>query len=132
MATHGISASFSLAAIIGMSVATSAAAAQREVSVVAEVERSDVLSERVSYADLDLASADGVRRLNFRVSGAVRRVCDPLDERRTFSEYGSCRSFARDGAEPQIAQAVARAREIAHFGTSAIAPVAIVIAAPRR
>jgi UrcA family protein len=133
MTSRRISAALSIASAIGLALAGGAAEAgtQKEVTVVAPAPP-DVLSERVSYADLDLASQAGVASLNFRVSGAVKRVCAPHDERHSFGDYGACRSFASDGAEPQVALAIARARQLAATGTTAIAPVAIVIAAPAR
>lgn len=87
----------------------------------------DVLSERVSYRDLNLASVQGEKRLVYRVRGAIGRVC-PDDGTGPLNELNRCRSYAWDGAEPQIDLAVKRAREIATNGFSAIAPVAIVIA----
>lgn len=134
MTIHTMRASISLAAAIGLGLSASAAGAeaQKDVTVVAEAPPADALSERVSYADLDLSSASGVDRLNLRVSGAVKRVCAPHDERYSFGDYGACRSFALDGAGPQVALAITRAQQIAATGTSPIAPVAILISAPAR
>lgn len=125
-------ASISLAAVMAVALtATSGIAAARDVTVVAAPPEGS-LSERVSYADLDLATRAGLETLSTRVDGAVYRVCAPLDQRSTFSEHASCRSFAWNGARPQMDRAAARAQQIATVGTSSIAPVAILIAAPAR
>ena len=92
-------------------------------------EDENVRVERVSYADLDLATVPGERRLNSRVSGAVKRVCLYRDGTRglQWTSYNICAAGAWDGATPQIAQAVQRAREIALTGKSSIAAAAITI-----
>lgn len=133
MTTSKKSASASIAAGIALvlTAASGSAAAAKDVTVVA-APPADSLSERVSYADLDLATRTGVQLFNARVGGAVYRVCAPLDQRSTFSEHATCRSFAWNGAKPQMDRAVSRARQIAAVGTSSIAPVAILIAAPQR
>jgi len=133
MTTPNKCASASISASIALVLTASSAgsAAARDVTVVAQPP-ADVLSERVSYADLDLATRTGVQVFNARVGGAVYRVCAPLDQRSTFSEHANCRSFAWNGAKPQMDRAVARAEQIAAVGTSSIAPVAILIAAPQR
>jgi UrcA family protein len=92
----------------------------------------DTLSERVSYADLDLASAAGVKGLTSRVRAAVRHVCAPVDQRITYVQFNECRSFAWGGARPQMDRAIERATQLASTGTTSIAPVAILIAAPQR
>ena len=130
MTIHMMSASKSLVAgaAVALFVASSAPAAAKEVTVLGQLPV-DQLTERVSYADLDLATSYGVETLTYRVRGAVNRVCSPLDQRVTFAEHGECRSFAWNGARPQMQQAVARAQQIASTGSSAIAPVAILIVA---
>ena len=127
-------ASFSLATACGLALltGTAASAADKDVTVVGEAAPADILSERVSYADLDLASSAGIERLGLRVRGAVKSVCEPHDERHSFGDYGACRSYALDGAEPQMELAIARAGQLVATGTTTIAPVAIVIAAPAR
>ena len=115
---------------IALLVGIASAAVAEPLMVVKERPDQEAVSERVSYLDLDLASADGAKRLNYRVRGAVRRVCAPLQG---FPELGQmrCESSAWKGAKPQIELAVTRAQEIAANGTSSIAPVAIVIATGR-
>lgn len=89
----------------------------------------NVRTERVSYADLDLATAEDQQILNGRVSGAVKRVCLYRDSigHMFESNYDNCADGAWDDARPQIAQAVARARDIALNGKSSIAAAAITI-----
>lgn len=92
-------------------------------------EDENVRVEQVSYADLDLATVPGERKLNRRVSNAVKRVCLFRDGTRGLPStgYNICSAGAWDGANPQIAQAVQRARDIALTGKSSIAAAAITI-----
>lgn len=110
-------------------IATAAFAASQEKPVVVYAEPQEGLrSERVSYADLDLSQRGHERKLNLRVAGAVKRVC--LYENRIGLQdlgYYRCADDAWGDARPQIAQAVARAREIALTGRSSIAATAITI-----
>jgi len=119
------------AAGLALAVAVSAPVADKKVSVRHRLIAEDQLTEVVSYADLDLASPDGVKRLTYRVGSAVKHVCSPLDGRDNLTEYGACKSFAWNGARPQMDLAVERAHQIAQNGVSAIAPVAILIAVPQ-
>jgi len=108
-------------------VVTSASAAeQRPVVVYGEPE--NVRTERVTYADLDLAELSDQRKLNLRVTGAVKRVC-LFENRSGLQDFGyyHCADDAWDGAKPQIAQAVQRAKDIALTGKSSIAASAITI-----
>jgi UrcA family protein len=110
----------------------SAASAAQDKPVVVYAQPSDVRVEHVSYADLDLAQ--GKAALERRVAGAVRHVClfdDSHDGLQDFGYY-SCADGAWDKAEPQIAQAVTRAREIALTGQSSIAATAITISVAAR
>lgn len=126
------SASISLSAglAIALLAGASGVASAKDVKVIAPP--SDALTELVSYADLNLASAPGATRLTFRVRGAVRRVCEPLHDRRLLADHAACTSYAWNGARPQMDRAITRAHQIASNGTSSIAPVAIVISAPAR
>ena len=119
------------AASLASVVLVSAPVAAKEVTVRHRVLAQDRLTEIVSYADLDLASADGVKRLTTRVGSAVRNVCAPHLERPAINGYGECKSYAWNGARPQMDLAVARAQQIAQTGVSAIAPVAIMISVPQ-
>jgi UrcA family protein len=107
----------------------SAASAAQDKPVVVYGQSEDVHSEHVSYADLNLAQRNGAKKLERRVAGAVRRVCFFENSQIGLQARGyySCADGAWDGASPQIAQAVARAREIALTGHSSIAATAITI-----
>ena len=69
----------------------------------------DLRTERVSYADLNLASAEGRARLEQRIRGAADRVCD-VGGKPTLAEFstrGSCFTAAvRDGLS-QMDKAIA-------------------------
>ena len=110
-------------------IATAALAAQEHKPVVVYADPQEgVRTERVSYADLDLSKRPGERALNGRVARAVKRVC--LFEGHSANQgfgYYDCADQAWDGARPQIARAVIRAREIALTGKSSIAASAISI-----
>ena len=119
----GVTASLLLAA--------SASAAQEE-PVVIYGEPENVRTERVTYADLELANRGDQRKLNLRVAGAVKRVCLYENGRSGLQDRGyyNCSDGAWDGARPQIAQAVQRATDIAMTGQSSIAASAITITVP--
>ena len=119
-----IGSSLAVAVLIG----TATQASARDIKVVAH-RQGDIQVERVSYADLDLTSNRGVRKLNARVDGAVSRVCFAFDYIDSETK-ANCRSYAWNGAKPQIALATQRAQELASTGFSSIAPVAIRIALP--
>jgi UrcA family protein len=117
----GVTASLALAA-------PSFAAQEKPVVVYAEPQEG-VRSERVSYADLNLAERRDQRKLNARVAGAVQRVC-LFETGRTGLQtraYYRCADGAWDDANPQIARAVTRATEIALTGHSSIPAAAISI-----
>ena len=98
--------------------------------VVVYAQQGDVRSERVPYADLSLTEKSGLRSLTYRVSSAVKRVClfEPGLAGVTDHGYHRCAGDAWAGARPQMDRAIARAREIALNGRSAIAaePIRIV------
>jgi UrcA family protein len=100
------------------------------------VGRDDVITTRVSYADLNLAADAGQRTLNNRVDSAINNLC--LEA--TGGNNGStdfkfamahCTSQALRDARPQIAQAVQRAHEIAQSGGSSIVATALTISLPK-
>lgn len=117
----GVTASLAFAA-------PSFAAQDKPVVVYAEPQEG-VRTERVSYADLNLAERRDQRRLNLRVASAVQRVCLFENSRKGLQDRGyyKCADGAWEGAHPQIAEAVTRAREIALTGHSSIParPIAI-------
>ena len=129
-------ARFSAAVLSGVTasllVATAAFAGQDKPVVVYAGPQENVRTERVSYADLDLALSKHERKLNLRVAGAVKRVCLFENSRPGLQDRGyyNCADGAWDGARPQIAQAVARAKEMAATGKSSIAAAAITIHVP--
>ena len=88
-----------------------------------------VRTERVSYADLNLATDEHRKLLNGRVSDAVKRVCLYRESlgRMVESSYNICADGAWSEARPQISQAIARARDTAMNGESSIAATAITI-----
>ena len=112
--------------------AAPASAGQDKPVVVLAEPQENVRTERVSYADLDLATRAGEKRLNYRVANAVKRVCMFNDGRIGLQDlsYYDCAGTAWDGANPQIARAVNRAKEIALTGKSSIAAAAITIRVP--
>lgn len=109
--------------------APSAALAQ-ERPVVIYAEPENARTERVTFATLDLTKARDQKRLHFRVAGAVERVC-VRDVRDGLQDpgYFTCERNAWSGAEPQIANAIARAAEIAMNGSSSLAATAITVSA---
>lgn len=69
-------------------------------------------SVTVSYGDLDLASTEGVERLDHRIRAAVRAVCgSPFDHRdlRADRAVDTCRSGAWSGIEAPRQYAIDRA-----------------------
>jgi UrcA family protein len=109
-------------------VAASASAAQNK-PVVVYGGSDNTRTEHVSYADLDLTNAKHQKRLNLRVTGAVKRVCLYENSRPGLQDNGyyQCAGDAWDSAKPQIAQAVQRSKDIAMTGHSSIAATAITI-----
>ena len=97
------------ALLSGMTLCYGSPAAAQEPETVAVYGEADARSERVAFADLNLASESGQSRLHNRVDGAIERVCgidlgrDGLQDR----GYYSCADAARDAAAPQIAEAIA-------------------------
>ncbi|WP_380876310.1 UrcA family protein [Sphingomonas sp. DBB INV C78] len=63
---------------------------------------------RVSYADLNLSTAEGRATLDRRISRAARRVCVMAPDHRETS----CRRHALELARPQVLAAVERAQKI--------------------
>ena len=96
----------------------------------------EIITSRISYLDLNLASAPGQLTLNRRVDGAIGNLCTEATAKydgnfRTGIANRKCRKSAWDQARPQIARAVQRANEIASTGASTIAASAITIALPK-
>ena len=117
-------------------VVTPAQAKSQPVTVTAH-RAGDLPTQRVSYADLNLASASDQDILERRVGSAVKIVCLERDQRAektltSFTHFVACRNFAWDGARPQLAAAIDRARGLALNGNGAVAvgSLAITISAP--
>ena len=108
------------AALLATGLVPAAAKADDE-PVIVKAEPDNVRTERVSFAALDLATAKGRKALQFRVSGAIQRVClfdlgrDGLQDR----GYYSCEAAAQERAAPQIEAAVAAAERLALSGSPA-------------
>ena len=66
-------------------------------------------SVRVSYADLNLATAPGRDVLEGRIAGAARRVCEIEDSRELALAQATnvCRSAAISDAQPAVDAAIA-------------------------
>jgi UrcA family protein len=106
------------------------ASAQAPVQVIGQRVDDDLITQRVSHRDLNLASAFGQKALRFRVRSATRKVCAPLDDTGQRTQRQECRSVAWQGAKPQIARAIARAEQLAATGTTSLPEVAIAVRAP--
>ena len=97
-----------LTGIVAFSMAGSPAAAEGPQFTVYG-EATNAQTERVAFADLNLASASEQKRLHHRVAGAIERVCD-LDLGRDGLQdrgYYACSDNAWGAAAPQIAEAIA-------------------------
>ena len=97
------------ALLSGMTLCYASPASAQEPPLVVYGEPINARTERVAFADLDLASARDLNRLHHRVGGAIERVCgldlgrDGLQDR----GYYACANSAWDYAAPQIAEAAA-------------------------
>ena len=91
------------ALVLGTALATAPSAAAQD---------NRTVSERVSYADLDLATAQGVATLDRRLSGAIRRVCGtgPLMSVSEHFQRRGCRRDVRAAVRPQRSLAIAAAQ----------------------
>jgi UrcA family protein len=87
------------------------------------------VSMRVSYADLNLTSAEGSQALQHRIAIAARVVCG-YEESKLYDVViatKACRSGAIEGARPAYEAALASARH----GTVIVGEAAIVVSAGR-
>jgi UrcA family protein len=87
----------------------------------------DTRSERVTYADLDLASNVGQARLQTRIAFAAKSVCDAgaYTDIAMMPIVRECRSDAIAGAQPAFKAAVAAAQD--HRGTVTVLDSASLI-----
>ena len=95
-----------LAAATMLTTAAAGAAAQTHVAPVVVGGGKSVV---VSYADLDLSAAEGMKTLNGRIRGATRIVCGSAPEREIGREVirRECYNFAMAGVRTQLAAAQA-------------------------
>jgi UrcA family protein len=105
-----------------------AAAQDRPVFVYGEQE--STRTEHVRFADIDLATSSGARKLQARVGGAIKRVClfEP-EIRLQPSDYQACATDSLAKAEPQVARALARAQALALNGQPAAISATILVSA---
>ncbi len=115
-------------AVIGGAATAALAQQASKVTIVGERPANEGRSIRVSYRDLNLASARDERQLFRRVRGAAQEVCEPIGFPVGDHSFSHCVSYAWKGAKPQMALAVRRAREISATGSSTIPLVAISVA----
>jgi len=119
-------------ALAGFAAATPAVGKEPAVVVVANP---DLLTRRITYADLNLASLPGQASLNRRVAYAVSSLChEATDGPRSLYSLANrlCGESAWKQARPQISAAVDRAGDLALTGTSPIAAAAgIAIVLPK-
>jgi len=73
----------------------------------------ETIQMRVDYSDLNLATASGQRRLNWRIEAAARNICGSFErlDLRAMTAYNQCRSGVLASAKPQVEVAVAKARQ---------------------
>jgi UrcA family protein len=85
-------------------------------------------SARVSYADLNLATAFGQHKLQRRIAFAAETVCDPTDgvDLNFVRAVGECRTGAIADAQPAYQAAVARA---IHPSVTVLDAAALVVTA---
>ncbi len=78
-------------------------------------------SVEVSYADLDLTSADGQQTLDGRIKGAVRQVCGSYNSKslRDMADHSGCVKEAKFSAKRAKVSLIARA-EAGTLGTSTV------------
>jgi UrcA family protein len=75
------------------------------------LEARNVVSQSVSYADLDLSKRGDARRLELRIDNAISRLCgDPGAARNGFelAQTNTCRDKAKANVAPQLALAHSR------------------------
>lgn len=76
--------------------------------VIVQQSREDMITQRVSYADLDLSKDSGRATLVHRVRGAIRNVCTESLTVPTPGQYQTCQHQAWQGAKSQMDRAFLR------------------------
>lgn len=122
-----------LVAAVALGTASFAVEAQSIRSVLgAQPDEHGMLTRRITYADIDLASPLGERTLTRRVRGAIGSLCSEATRFDGSVEAddvrGQCDHATWMEARPQIDRAVHRARDTASTGTSPSIATAIAIA----
>lgn len=81
-------------------------------SATASAQNRTTKSVEVSYADLDLASAEGQLTFDGRIKGAVRKVCGSYDGRnlRDMADHGTCVEEANLSAKRAKVSLIAQAK----------------------
>ena len=97
------------------------AVAQPTAVVTAPIDRE--FTERVSYADLDLATNDGRKMLFRRVRSAVKNVCSEMLGPATtyYQEHADCRRATWSDTRPQMNLALDEARNGSRQAKSGVA-----------
>lgn len=111
-----------IAALLPALILPAAVAQAQEPPLIVYGQPLDAKTERIGFADLNLASAAAQARLHHRVGSAIERVCD-LDLGRDGLQdrgYYRCAQIAWGVAAPQIAEAITTGK------TSLGAAIAIV------
>lgn len=114
----------------GLGIAAPAVAQNEPVVVYAEPQAGK--TELVRFADLDLRSTAGTKRLAARVGGAIERVCeidlgrDGLQDR----GYYACADQAWSDVQPRIGQAILAAQSLAEAPSAAVTAIAVRAIAP--
>jgi UrcA family protein len=91
----------------------------------------DLLTRRIDYADLDLASPPGERALNRRAHAAVSSLCSEVARFDGTVEANNivaqCYNSTWEQARPQIDRAINRARDLASTGSPSTLATSIAI-----
>lgn len=96
--------------------------------VVHAVAPQDQIRRTVSYRDLNLVTTVGAQTLHRRVDRAVQSLCVEAVGAVANEELEmKCAKSSWAGANPQVEQAIERAKQLAATGKSTIAAVAITI-----
>jgi UrcA family protein len=111
----------------GMIAMAPEALAKEQTATVTAINDPDVITRRISYADLNLASLQGETTLNRRVGAAVGSLCYEMFPGAPSFWNNRCRNTVLNDARPQMESAVMRAREIAKLGRSSLAATAITL-----
>lgn len=98
--------------ILNKGLCAAATIAAMAVTTTASAQHRITKSVEVSYADLDLASAEGQLTFDGRIKGAVRKVCGSYDGRnlRDMADHGTCVEEANLSAKRAKVSLIAQAK----------------------